>query len=219
MDLVVERVETPGRRPLGRPVKLVLKFPGPTTGVVSHQAFTDLSLPQQACDTAGVLPSPVVVLSTRLDRSYDPIRHPAGSVRLPVWTVIRTGRSRTPHERGRRGLPQFPHPPSAHPAPPTPGQFLGACTSRSSAPSMAFAVISAARHCLVPLTGVSLTRLQDSLHAAGWTVAPPKGAFDTALRRRAFPPDGGSLLPGLLAATRTGLTPAGGHELHVDHLT
>jgi hypothetical protein len=61
--------------------------------------------------------------------------------------------------------------------------------------------------------GASLTRLQDSRHTAGWTVAPPEGAFDTALRRRAFPPDAGSLLPGLLAATRTGLTPAGGHEL------
>ena len=52
---------------------------------------------------------------------------------------------------------------------------------------MAFAVISAARHPLVPF-GVSLTRLQDSLHAAGWTVAPPKGALDAALQHRAFPP-------------------------------
>src|SRR5664279_3128095 len=84
---------------------------------------------------------------------------------------------------------------------PYPGGFLSACNSRSSAPSVAFAVISAARHPLVPLAGVSLTRLQDSRHAAGWTVAPPEGAFDTALRRRAFPPDAGSLLPGLLAAT------------------
>ena len=78
---------------------------------------------------------------------------------------------------------------------------------------MAFAVISAARHPLVPLAGVSLTRLQDSRHAAGWTVASPEGAFDTALRRRAFPPDAGSLLPGPLAVTRTGLTPAGDDEL------
>ena len=70
---------------------------------------------------------------------------------------------------------------------PLPRGFLSACNSRSSAPSMAFAVISAARHPLVP-DGVSLTRLQDSRHAAGWTVAPPEGAFDTALRRRRFPP-------------------------------
>ena len=42
---------------------------------------------------------------------------------------------------------------------------------------------------------------------------PLTRAFDTALRRRAFPPDAGSLLPGPLAATRTGLTPAGNDEL------
>ena len=95
---------------------------------------------------------------------------------------------------------------------PYPGGFLSACTSRSSAPSMAFAVNSAARHPLVPLR-VSLTRLQDSLHAAGWTVAPPRAALDAALQHRAFPPGTGSLLPGLLAATRTGLPPAGGHGL------
>lgn len=38
-------------------------------------------------------------------------------------------------------------------------------------------------------------------------------AFDAGLRRRAFPPDAASLLPGSLATTRTGLTPAGGDEL------
>jgi hypothetical protein len=38
-------------------------------------------------------------------------------------------------------------------------------------------------------------------------------AFDAGLRRRAFPPDAASLLPGLLAATRTGLPPAGDDEL------
>jgi hypothetical protein len=43
--------------------------------------------------------------------------------------------------------------------------------------------------------------------------APPTGAFDAALRRRAFPPDAGSLLLGLLAATQTGLSPAGEHGL------
>jgi hypothetical protein len=42
---------------------------------------------------------------------------------------------------------------------------------------------------------------------------PLTRAFDTALRRRAFPPGAGSLLPGPLAATRTGLTPAGNDEL------
>lgn len=40
----------------------------------------------------------------------------------------------------------------------------------------------------------------------------PTRAFDAGLRRRAFPPDAASLLPGPLAATRTGLTPAGDDE-------
>ncbi len=38
-------------------------------------------------------------------------------------------------------------------------------------------------------------------------------AFDAGLRRRTFPSDAASLLPGLLAATRTGLPPAGDDEL------
>ena len=42
---------------------------------------------------------------------------------------------------------------------------------------------------------------------------PLHRALDAALRRRAFPPDTGSLLPGPLAATRTGLPPAGDDEL------
>src|SRR4051794_12597295 len=40
--------------------------------------------------------------------------------------------------------------------------------------------------------------------------------LDAALRPRAFPPEAGSLLPGLLAATRTGPTPAGDDELVVE---
>jgi hypothetical protein len=48
-----------------------------------------------------------------------------------------------------------------------------------------------------------------------WTASllPLHRAFDAGLRRRAFPPDAASLLPGLLAATRTGLAPAGDDEL------
>src|SRR5215207_5090414 len=59
---------------------------------------------------------------------------------------------------------------------------------------------------------------QASLDATDRSLAPPKGAFDAGLRRRAFPPDAASLLPGLLAATRTGLPPAGNDELMLDHL-
>src|SRR6476469_6454941 len=66
--------------------------------------------------------------------------------------------------------------------------------------------------------------------AAGFTrvtdrsVAPPNGAFDAGLRPDPFPDQTASLLPGLLAATRTGLTPAGDDELQTrtrpldDHL-
>jgi len=42
---------------------------------------------------------------------------------------------------------------------------------------------------------------------------PPTGAFDAGLRPRPFPDDTASLLPGLLTATRTGLTPANDDEL------
>lgn len=45
------------------------------------------------------------------------------------------------------------------------------------------------------------------------SLLPLHRAFDAGLRRRAFPPDAASLLPGLLAATRAGLTPAGDDEL------
>jgi hypothetical protein len=85
---------------------------------------------------------------------------------------------------------------------------------------MAFAPILQARLLLAPFQ-VGLTTRQASLHAADRTVAPTNVALDTALRRRAFPPDAGSLLPGLLAATRTGLAPAGGDELAdtLDHIT
>ena len=41
----------------------------------------------------------------------------------------------------------------------------------------------------------------------------PQKGFDAGLRRRTFPSDAVSLLPGHLAATRTGLTPASDDEL------
>ena len=42
---------------------------------------------------------------------------------------------------------------------------------------------------------------------------PQEWAFDTGLRPRPFPDEAASLLPGPLAATRTGLTPASDDEL------
>src|SRR5215207_4973833 len=52
-------------------------------------------------------------------------------------------------------------------------------------------------------------------HATDRSVAPPNGAFDAGLRPGPFPDRAASLLPGLLAATRTGLTPAGDDELPI----
>ena len=79
---------------------------------------------------------------------------------------------------------------------------------------MAFTVISAARLPLLPPSQARpLTTLQASLHAADRSVAPPERASDAGLRPGPFPGQAASLLPGLLAATRTGLTPASDDEL------
>jgi hypothetical protein len=47
----------------------------------------------------------------------------------------------------------------------------------------------------------------------------PNRAFDAGLRPGQFPDRAASLLPGLLAATRTGRTPAGDDELALDQVT
>jgi hypothetical protein len=58
----------------------------------------------------------------------------------------------------------------------------------------------------------------------GPLIRSPNRAFDAGLRPDPFPDQTASLLPGLLAATRTGLTPAGDDELQTrtqpldDHL-
>jgi hypothetical protein len=54
---------------------------------------------------------------------------------------------------------------------------------------------------------------QASRHATDRIVAPPYRAIDAGLRPGPFPSRAASLLPGLLAATRTGLSPAGDDEL------
>src|SRR6266581_1806944 len=58
-----------------------------------------------------------------------------------------------------------------------------------------------------------LTTRQASRDATDRSVASPNGAFDAGLRPGPLPDRAASLLPGLLAATRTGLTPAGDDEL------
>src|SRR5512133_3121928 len=66
------------------------------------------------------------------------------------------------------------------------------------------------------LTAGMSTARQVSRHATDHPVAPPNGAFDAGLRPGPFPDRAASLLPGLLAATRTGLTPASDDELPTD---
>ena len=150
-------------------------------------------------------------MSHALKRYYGPVRRPAGSVRLPVWSVIRTGCSRPPQAGAGEGLPSS----RVHRLPipiPLPrgvprrlllqvfGAFRGLRRDFSGS----------ALPC--PLAGLASRGCRIRLDATGWAVASPRGAFDAGLRRRAFPPDAASLLPGLLAATRTGLSPAGRHE-------
>ena len=110
---------------------------------------------------------------------------------------------------GRGGPPQFPPPPSERSTPSTPDspsrlhlqdlhRFHGLHRdSRGSALSY------------------PLTTRQASLHAADRSVAPTTVAFDAGLRPGPFPDRAASLLPGFLATTRTGLTPAGDDELPI----
>jgi len=84
---------------------------------------------------------------------------------------------------------------------------------------VAFAVTTPARLLLSPPAGRPLTTRQASLDAADRRVAPPNGAFDAGLRPGPFPDRAASLLPSLLAATRTGLSPADDDELMLDWLT
>lgn len=77
---------------------------------------------------------------------------------------------------------------------------------------MAFAATHPARLPLVPQMGCYHEAAEFAL-CCGPVFCFPYWAFDTALRRQAFPPDAGSLLPGSLVITRTGLPPAGEYKL------
>ena len=114
-------------------------------------------------------------------RYYDPIRRPSdfgATSRVCGYTHrLLPG----PQSRGRGGPPQFPCPPSNHPAPPTP--------EGSSAPASPGLQRLPWPSPICERLGTlsSLHELQDSLNAAGWSVAHPPTGFDAALRRRVFP--------------------------------
>ena len=80
-------------------------------------------------------------------------------------------------------------------------------------PSMAFALKVQARLPLVPLTRVSLTTPQTSLHAADRPLAISSTRCCCSASTQASQPTPGAALPGTLASPRTGLTPAGYPEL------
>jgi len=81
---------------------------------------------------------------------------------------------------------------------------------------MAFTVSNAARLSLSPPEGGKANDAAGFAWRYGPFARSPKRAFDAGLRPDPFPDRAASLLPGLLAATRTGLTPAGDDELMSD---
>jgi hypothetical protein len=171
---------------------------------------------------AAALPSPAVLLSARVDRYYGRLRRPPGSRSTSrLNTGYRTRHSDSTNRRrlpGRGGPPQFPPPPSERSAPSTPGSSSGL---RFQALRPFHGLRRERRDSALPSSrpqAGTLTARQASLHATDRSVAPPNGALDAGLRPGPFPDRAASLLPGLLAATRTGLTPAGDDELMLDQL-
>src|SRR5215211_7846236 len=152
----------------------------------------------------------------------------------PRGSIGTTGPSATlPAGTRLRGIPlirahrfpattsQRPGPGRASPAPtstmrpfrsPYPGRFITAALPGSTRLPWPSPQIPGLGSPLSP-EGAKITGRQDSHNATDRPLAHPQGALDAGLRHRAFPPDAASLLPGLLAATRTGPTPAGECEL------
>src|SRR5271167_3425524 len=141
-------------------------------------------------DEAAALPSPRVLLSRRLKRYYGRLRHPPGTTStsrlLTGYRTRSSGRTRSIGPPGRGGSPQFPPPPSERSEPHTPGGSSG-LQSRIFAPSMAFAVTTAARLLLFPPEGGVLTTRQASLDASDRSVAPPEGLLTLRFDPRGFP--------------------------------
>ena len=128
-----------------------------------------------------------------------PEDHPVIERRAPTSTPQ--------HRSGRGGSPQFPSPPSERSEPRTPDS-----PSRLHLQDL-HRFHGLRRDYRGSALSSSLTTRQASLHATDRSVAPTTVAFGAGLRPDPFPDRAASLLPGLLAATRTGLTPAGDDEL------
>ena len=161
-------------------------------------------------DEVRPLPSSTVILPW-YPQYYGPLRlplptaPPRGGWLLPVHVLGRP--SQSSHCRGRDGPLLFPCWLSHHSTSSTPRGSSGLHPSASPLPwpSPNGTGLGSPKY--------TFTTRQASLNAADRSVAHPRRMLDAALRPRAFPPEAGSLLPGLLAATRTGPTPAGDDEL------
>jgi hypothetical protein len=158
------------------------------------------------------------VLSARLHRYYGRLRRPPGQHPLPGVTGYRAPCFRQQHTaacRAGEGLPSSRRhcPNVSHPL--RRGVPRG-CLPGSSPLCVAFTVVLVARLSLAPPHGGYVNGAAGFASCYGPSGCFPHGAFDAGLRRRAFPPDAASLLPGLLAATRTGLPPASDGELATD---
>ncbi len=131
---------------------------------------------------------------------------------LPVPTDFAGSLLIRPARFRRGGPPQFPCPPSAHPDPHTP-------EGPSALHLQALHAFHGLRRDLPdsapsgPLAGLASRGGRIHVMLRAERLLPQLQAFDTPLQRKAFPPRTGSLLPGALALTRTGLAPAGEHEL------
>ena len=156
------------------------------------------------------------MLPGRLNRYFGRLRRPPGSSPLPGWPGYKTPRSGDTIRRS-------PGPGRASPVPaatmdtfraPYSGESFTAALPGSSPLPWPPPRSRRARHSLVPPEG----RLSND--AAGFALRygphprfPFHRAFDAGLRSRPFPDGTASLLPSLLAATRTGLPPASDDEL------
>ena len=178
---------------------------GTSRNTGTHQSST----PNARVNEAAALPSPRAMLSrgsigTTIASHSLPTRHPLPGSSPVIGHRRSTG---TATRSGRGGSPQFPPPPSERSTPRTPDspsrlrlqdlhRFHGLRRDyRGSALSY-------------PLT---TRRLRLTLRTA--QLLPTTVAFDAGLRPDPFPDRAASLLPGFLATTRTGLSPAGDDEL------
>ena len=122
-------------------------------------------------------PFPPRRLCCPADRQYyGRLRRPPGSAPLPGITGYRSRHSDSALAgcRAGEGLPSSRR---HHLNVPSPirRRVLHGCTSRCFTASMAFALISGARHSLSPPEGRPLTTPQASLYATDRSVAPPTG--------------------------------------------